>query len=93
MANYVHTLDGQAVTIKTFKDRKKLEEYQTLRKIKRGQVHIREIPVYERVSPLECRYKFNASVVLEGVEFEVELQEDHAFKVEAQGNVDAGVGL
>ncbi|GKF54864.1 hypothetical protein Tco_0165204, partial [Tanacetum coccineum] len=38
MSNCVYTLDGQAVTSKTFKDRKQLGEYQTGWKIKMGNV-------------------------------------------------------
>ncbi|GJS47844.1 hypothetical protein Tco_0597965 [Tanacetum coccineum] len=66
-ANYVYTLDGQAVTKKILKGKKHLGEYQTGWKIKKGT---------------------GSMHVLQGVEFEVEPQEDHTFEVEPHGNID-----
>ncbi|GJW62007.1 hypothetical protein Tco_0111342 [Tanacetum coccineum] len=79
-ANCVYTLDGHAVTKKTLKGRKQLGEYQTRWKIKMGNV----------LDSCNQRYEFSA--MLQGVEFEVEPQEDHTFEVEHHGNVDHVVG-
>ncbi|GKD83452.1 zinc finger, CCHC-type containing protein [Tanacetum coccineum] len=70
-ANCIYTLDGQAVTRKTLKGRKQFGEYQTGWKIKTSNV---------------LNFLSQVSQVLQEVEFEVELQEDHAFEVEPQGN-------
>ncbi|GJY76089.1 hypothetical protein Tco_0481205 [Tanacetum coccineum] len=91
-ANCVYTLDGHAVTRKTLKGRKQLGEYQTRWKIKtvwsvqgslgRGYNH-----VY-----ISSEQGTGSVQVLQGVEFEVEPQEDHTFEVEPHGNVDHVAG-
>nr|GEV49115.1 retrovirus-related Pol polyprotein from transposon TNT 1-94 [Tanacetum cinerariifolium] len=145
--NYVYTLDGQAVTKKTFKGRKQLGEYQTRWKIKTGNVldfcnqrstqqctksgvakHLGVVVIQQQnglvkktnmtllaklwrlddatsKKVLYMNMGFNESreykktfigsgvgmcsvQVLQGVEFEVEPQEDHTFEVEPHGKID-----
>ncbi|GJR49563.1 zinc finger, CCHC-type containing protein [Tanacetum coccineum] len=133
-ANCEYTLDGQAVTRKTLKGRKRLGEYQTGWKIKTGggynQVFISseyrspssaigfKTPIdmfgvfgslasikQGMLEPVKVKCMFLGyhddmdgcqlwrlddvtSKVLQGVEFEVEPQEDHTFNVDPHGNVD-----
>ncbi|GJT35156.1 zinc finger, CCHC-type containing protein [Tanacetum coccineum] len=139
--NCLYTLDGQVVTRKTLKGRKRLEEYQTGYKIKpvtildfcdqrstqqctksrvanhlgvssiqqqNGLVKETNVTLLAKVE-LYKNMGFNESgeykktfissgigtssvQVLQGVEFEVQPQEDHTFEVEPYGNVDYVVG-
>ncbi|GJT56507.1 hypothetical protein Tco_0991561 [Tanacetum coccineum] len=100
-ANCVYTLDGQAVTMKTLKGRKQLGEYQTGWKIKTSNVldsfNQRNIGFNEsgkyKKTFIGSGVGTGSVQVLQGVEFEVEPQEDHTFEVEPHGNVDHIVGL
>ncbi|GJV93835.1 zinc finger, CCHC-type containing protein [Tanacetum coccineum] len=99
-ANCVYTLDSQVVTRKTLKGRKQFGEYQTGWKIKMGNVLDfcnQRIMGFNESG--EYKKKFIGSgvgtgsvQVLQGVEFEVELQEDHTFEVEPHGNVNHVAG-
>ncbi|GJY81864.1 hypothetical protein Tco_0494615, partial [Tanacetum coccineum] len=82
-ANCVYTLDGQGVTKKTLKGRKQLGEYQTGWKIKTSNV----LDFCNKRSTQQC---ISSMQVLQGVEFEVEPQKDHAFEVEPIWNVSQG---
>nr|GEW28182.1 retrovirus-related Pol polyprotein from transposon TNT 1-94 [Tanacetum cinerariifolium] len=92
---------GQAVTSKTLKGMKRLEEYQTGWKIKTDNV-TSKVVLYKNMGFNESeKYKKTfigsdvgtGSVhVLQGVEFEVKPQEDHTSEVEPHGNIDHVVG-
>ncbi|GJR16800.1 hypothetical protein Tco_0965327 [Tanacetum coccineum] len=99
-SNCVYTLDGHVVTRKTLKSRKQLGEYQIGWKIKTGNIldfcNQRNMGFNESE---EYKKTFIGSGVgtgsvqgLQGVEFEIEPQEDHTFKVEPHGNVDHVAG-
>nr|GEW01469.1 retrovirus-related Pol polyprotein from transposon TNT 1-94 [Tanacetum cinerariifolium] len=94
-----------AVIKKTLKGRKQLEEYQAAWKIKIDNVLDSCNPRQGMLEPVKVKCIFlgyhdgivgdniwRLDSTLKGVEFEVEQQEDHAFEVEPQGNVDH-VGL
>nr|GFA19474.1 zinc finger, CCHC-type [Tanacetum cinerariifolium]GFA24634.1 zinc finger, CCHC-type [Tanacetum cinerariifolium] len=95
-ANYVYTLDGQAVTRKTLKGRKQLGEYQTGWKIKTDNVldscnqrnmGFNKSGKYKKTF-IGSGVGTSSVQVLQGVEFEVEPQKDHTFEVEPHGNVN-----
>ncbi|GJZ05075.1 hypothetical protein Tco_0538350 [Tanacetum coccineum] len=95
-ANCLYTLDGQAVTRKTLQGRKQLGEDQSEWKIKTDNVFdfcnqsntsFNESGEYKKTL-IGSGVGTGLVHVLQGVEFEVEPQEDHAFEVEPQGNVN-----
>ncbi|GKC92997.1 hypothetical protein Tco_1158439, partial [Tanacetum coccineum] len=106
-ANCVYTLDDQTVTMKTLKGRKHLGEYHTGWKIKMGNVldccnqgstqqcmksGVSGLPkVFWSEDTTMSTYLLNRSGVLQGIKFEVESREDHAFEVEPLRNVGQGV--
>ncbi|GJZ51056.1 zinc finger, CCHC-type containing protein [Tanacetum coccineum] len=83
-ANCVYTLDGHVVTKKTLKGRKRLGEYHTSEVAK----HLGVAGIQQQNGLVEEINMTLFAKVLQGVEFEVEPQEDHTFKVETHGNVD-----
>ncbi|GJW42356.1 hypothetical protein Tco_0071155 [Tanacetum coccineum] len=95
-ANCVYTLDGQVVIREILKGRKQLGEYQTGWKITTGNVldsynqrnmGFNESGEYKKTF-IGSGVGTGSVQVLQGVEFEVEPQEDHTFEVEPHGNVD-----
>nr|GEW66053.1 zinc finger, CCHC-type [Tanacetum cinerariifolium] len=126
-ANRVYTLDGQAVTRKTLKGRKQLEDttmsiylvnrspssaigfkkpvdmlaffgwlasikQEMLEPVKVKNMGFNESGLYKKIF-ISYGVGKGPVQVLQGVEFEVEPQEDHTSEVEPYGNVDHVVGL
>ncbi|GJW44058.1 hypothetical protein Tco_0072857 [Tanacetum coccineum] len=97
-ANYVYTLEDQAMTRKTLKGRQQLGEYQTGWKIKTQDTTM-STNLVNRSPSLAIRFKTPVDMlrdgsmkVLQGVEFKVEPQEDHTFEVEPHRNVNHVAG-